>query len=120
MKPSRKIVQRARRYAVNENYVVRVTLKHYDDHDLPQITNARLVDLSPGGAKLILVTPLAFEDDLIVTLESQELELCLSLSARICWFRQQSGGAWVMGCSFDPQLPDEELERRSEEHTSEL
>lgn len=110
MKPSRKIIERSRRYSVSENYVVGVTLKHYDEHDRPLITAARLLDLSPGGAKLALATSFPFEDDLIVSLESEELNLSLSLSARICWLRQQDDREWILGCAFDPQLPDAEIE----------
>ena len=110
MKSPRKIIERSRRYSVSENYVVRVTLKHYDEHDRPLMTAAVLVDLSPGGAKLLLGGPFPFEDDLIVSLESEELHLDLALSARICWLRQQGERQWVLGCSFDPQLPDSEIE----------
>jgi hypothetical protein len=110
MKSSRKIIERSRRYSVSENYVVRVTLKHYDELDQPLITAAELLDLSPGGAKLSLAAPFQFQDDLIVSLESEELNLHLSLSARICWLRQQGPGNWILGCAFDPQLPDAEIE----------
>jgi hypothetical protein len=110
MKIPRRIIERSRRYSVSEHYVFKVTLKHYDEHDRPQTMAAELLDLSPGGAKFCMPNSLACEDDLIVSLQSEELNLDLSLSARICWQRQQADGQWILGCAFDPQLPEAEIE----------
>lgn len=110
MKPSRNPVNRPRRYQVNENYVVRVTVEQPSSAE-KFTANAQLLDLSPGGAKLSLNRPIRFEEALTIALHSEELELHLIVSARVCWTRQQGEGCWVLGCSFDPQLPREELEK---------
>jgi hypothetical protein len=38
------------------------------------------------------------------------LSLYLCLTARVCWIRA-SGEQWQLGCSFDPPLPEEDLQR---------
>lgn len=110
MKPTRKFVNRPRRYPVNDNFVVRVTIEQASTNE-PLSVNARLLDLSPGGAKLSLISPIRFDEAMTLSLHSDELNLHLSISARVCWIRQQDETCWVVGCAFEPRLPDDELER---------
>lgn len=69
-----------------------------------------LIDLSPGGAKVLLDSPFRFQQAVTLRLESEELGLHLSLAARVCWIRS-SGAQWRLGCAFDPLLPREDVDR---------
>jgi hypothetical protein len=69
-----------------------------------------LLDLSPGGARVLLDSPFRFQQAVTLRLESEELGLHLSLAARVCWIRPH-GAQWRLGCSFDPLLPREHVDR---------
>jgi hypothetical protein len=69
-----------------------------------------LLDLSAGGAKMVLDEPLAFQQAVTLMMESQELHLHLAVTAQVCWIRPD-GRQWRLGCSFNPPLPQEDVER---------
>jgi len=74
-------------------------------------SDAVLGDISRGGAKLKLDQPLPFQDHISILLQSPELGLKLTLAARVCWVRQEPEGDWLVGCTFEPELPKDSLEK---------
>lgn len=84
---------------------------------------AKLLDLSRNGVKLSAPSCIRFGEAVSLNLAIQELDLVLNVSAEVCWTRPTEGGAWLIGCSFQPELPQDtldilaasgQLERRNE------
>lgn len=97
------------RFPVAKAHAVVVHVWSEDTRD-SQTVAGTLLDLSPGGAKVLLATPFRFQQAVMLRLECPELSLYLCLAARVCWIRP-TGEQWQLGCSFDPPLPDEDLQR---------
>jgi len=70
---------------------------------------ARLIDISRGGAKLSLSSPVLFNSDALLRLKSASLGLDLTMAAGMCWSRPEENRGWLLGCSFTPRLPLEAL-----------
>lgn len=70
--------------------------------------NARLIDVSPRGARISLSVPVRFNEVVLLRIESAALGVRISAPARVCLIRQQ-GLAWSLSCSFDPPLSAERL-----------
>jgi hypothetical protein len=75
------------------------------------VVDARLIDLSPGGVKLSLSTPLRFHETVELSLLSEELGLNLAATASVVWSRPGKGANYTVGCSFNPPLVPESLEQ---------
>jgi hypothetical protein len=104
---SKQMERRESRYALRGNVPARLTLRRADE-PVAQV-EARLLDISPGGAKLTLDVALAIDAAAELRLESPELGLDLVVPGRVCWARAE-GPRWVLGCAFQPPLPPEALE----------
>jgi hypothetical protein len=74
-------------------------------------TTGVLRDLSQGGARFVVSSPLQVREALSVTFKSEELALALSISGEVCWTRPEGHDLWTLGCSFAPRLPHEILEK---------
>ena len=82
----------------------------------------RLFDLSKSGARVLCMHAIEPDASIGLLLTIQQLGLKINIAGNVCWSRPISDDAWVFGCSFDPELPDEvfdtlatgsEIERRS-------
>jgi hypothetical protein len=97
------------RFPVVQRHAVSVCVQSTETGD-SAVVPGELLDLSPGGAKVMLDSPFRFQQAVTLRLESPDLGLQLSMRARVCWIRP-SGQQWRLGCSFDPLLPPEQVDR---------
>jgi hypothetical protein len=74
-------------------------------------TTGLLRDLSEGGAKFVVSSPLQVREALAVTFKSEELGIALAISGEVCWTKPEGNDLWTLGCSFAPRLPHEILEK---------
>ena len=77
----------------------------------PSTIGGRLVDISRGGAKLALDTCVPFGETVSLCVAVAEINLHFQVQAEISWSRQGEGGTWLVGCCFNPSLPDETVDR---------
>lgn len=102
--------RREPRYEVANPHLVEVSI-HQADGRVSQSIGAQLSDLSQGGAKLLLSSPLLYDQSAELALRSAEMKLDLLVSAEVCWMRPAGHGTWQLGCSFVPELPIGILEK---------
>jgi hypothetical protein len=69
-----------------------------------------LLDLSLGGAGLLLNRPLDPGLALVLRLRSDRQHKNYDLPARVAHASRQPDGDWIIGCEFDQQLTDELLD----------
>jgi hypothetical protein len=67
---------------------------------------ADVLDVSSGGAKLLLGKPLRIGTPLTLRFE----ELIPAVSGSVCWCRPDQNNRWWVACAFDPSLPPDVLE----------
>ena len=70
---------------------------------------AKLLDLSRSGVKLSVASCIPFGKAVSLNLVIPDLALDLRVSAEVCWMRPAKGDSWFLGCSFQPELPEEVL-----------
>jgi len=102
--------RREPRYHVYAPHLVDISIQQADGR-VSQTIDAKLLDLSQGGAKLLLSAPLLYDKTAELALRSAELKLDLIVSAEVCWMRPADQGHWHLGCSFVPELPIGVLEK---------
>jgi hypothetical protein len=71
---------------------------------------AWVLNLSLGGAGLLLSRPLNSGLEIVVHLVSSALSTTCEVPARVCHVTQQPDGDWVIGCEFAIQLTEDQLE----------
>jgi hypothetical protein len=74
-----------------------------------QSVRAQLLDISPGGFKLSLATPLRLGEAVSLAIVTPDHAIDLSLDADVRWIRPGEGKTWSAGCTFNPRLPEETL-----------
>ena len=89
--------------------LIRVAVRQISGQISEPLT-AELCDISRGGAKLRLSTPLKLDDATSISLTSEALGLDLSLAARVCWVCEE-GGKWALGLEFSPRMPNNILDK---------
>lgn len=77
----------------------------------PLSLRAELIELLPGGAKLGVTSCISLAESLRLRIEVADLDLELDIPAGVCWARQDLTGKWVLGCTFDPQLPEDAVKQ---------
>jgi hypothetical protein len=110
MKTEQALALRPKRFAVKDDFVVRVTVDRAADCR-PAAVEAELLDLSPGGAKLALPSPLRFHEPVQLALSSEQFDLHLTVSATVRWIKPAKGDMWLAGCKFQPEIPFKSLEQ---------
>jgi hypothetical protein len=100
---------RAARFPVLEKQAPAVFIDSAEKGDGAALLG-KLLDMSIGGAKVLSDAPLRFQQAVTLRVESDELDLHLSLAARVCWIRS-SGDHWRLGFSFEPPLDNEHIDR---------
>lgn len=107
--PSTQHATRPPRYPASEQHALQVCLEAAEPgKDLT--IGGKLLDLSPGGAKVLLDGTFRFQQAVRLRLDSVDIGLHLCVSARVCWIRPHEE-LWQLGCSFHPPLPQEDVER---------
>jgi hypothetical protein len=101
---------RPHRFPVMEKQAPTVFVEAVGEGEEGPAVLGKLLDLSPGGAKVLLDAPLPFQQSVTLRLESDELELHLAMAARVCWIRP-SGEDFRVGFCFEPLLDHEVIER---------
>jgi hypothetical protein len=66
---------------------------------------ARLLDLSRGGAKLAVTSPLGVGEAVRLHLKIADLDLDATVASKVCWTSPAEDGPWWAGCVFTPRLP---------------
>jgi len=69
-----------------------------------------LLNLSLGGAGLLVSRPLEPGLEVVVHLTASAQNLTYEVAARICHATQRPDGEWVVGCEFANQLTADQLE----------
>ena len=97
------------RYTVPQGGVVtvHVILEGEDPVD------AQVVDLTLGGAKLLMSTQLTINQSLELRINLPCDETSIRVSAKVCWTRPLGEEQWWIGCYFDPPIPDSAIESLS-------
>lgn len=98
------------RFKIRTGQALEVTLAKNGSRP-DQSVLARLIDISRGGAKLSLASPVLFNSDALLRLKSPSLGLDLTMNAGMCWSRPEEERGWLLGCSFSPRLPEEVLSK---------
>jgi hypothetical protein len=103
-------MRRHGRYVVSAAHVVEATLTRAGGTTTD--LTGRLLDVSAGGARILVREPLSFNEAVRLRICCQAIDLDLSVLATVCWMRPHTHkGEWVLGCSLSPLLLDECLER---------
>jgi hypothetical protein len=68
-----------------------------------------LIDLSRGGAKLLVDACLQLSEAVQLRICILELSLEIDVTAQVCWTRPDDDGRWLVGFSFNPGISDEML-----------
>ena len=115
-------VAREDRYAFARNKPVSIMVEPRELCQQGQVFRARLLDLSPHGAKLSVSADLAIRKALRLELSIDEFPVVFYVSAEICWSKPISTNEWHVGCILKPAVPtvvfdwfarDGRLDRRS-------
>ena len=104
-KTADQLPKREARFPVLEGKSIKVTIEHRGDSPSQEI-DAELIDISHGGIKLTVPSCPAVQEAIVLKLVVPEVELDLSIDAKVGWTRPAPGDAWYLGCTLNPELPD--------------
>lgn len=78
-----------------------------------QSKNARgeMVDVSHGGAKLVLDSTIPIGNTVSLTVTSNRVGVEVKVSAHVCWMRSSAYHQWRVGCHFPENLTNDILAR---------
>lgn len=105
-----KWISRPRRFKVAKDHEILVEVHRSTGSESTTI-EARLLDLSCGGAKIAAMTQLLLNENVIMTTKIEPLDGELEADAKVTWTRPFDGETSWMGLSFDPEIPQEEIDR---------
>lgn len=91
-----------------QTVLVRVALRSDDGG---QLFDGQLLDISRGGVKLAVPHSLPFAEKVDLQIAVPDLQLDFSAAAVVSWSRQEVDGRWLVGCHFDPALPEATVNR---------
>lgn len=94
------------RYEIPGDQTVSIAVEPLDHKALPQVLEARLINLSAGGAKLAVATQLPPHKTLRVRLRIVSLSLELYVSANVCWASHSGPDQCILGCRLTPRIPE--------------
>ncbi len=95
------------RFRSPEKFTVTVILTNGDEQ-----TNVpgKLLDISCGGAKILIDRPAIVKDSIRVQMSCEEFDISAEWAAEVCWLSPPRSDGWVIGCSFEPRIPEDLLE----------
>jgi hypothetical protein len=70
---------------------------------------AMFLDLSEGGARVVVKEELKNDDAVEVVLEGFGMKKPIKSTARVCWAMRLDNGLFCVGVSFDKRLPYREV-----------
>ena len=102
-------INRDPRFIVIDGDSVGVTVEasEYDE----AVVHLTLLDVSECGAKFQASERLPQGQQLALKIESESLGGGIQVDASVCWCQLDGSGEWIAGCSFEPQIPCETLDR---------
>ncbi len=78
-------------------------------------TPGMLQDLSSGGIRLLLETPIPLKKTIRLRIRAIDLDFDCTLSAEVCWIRSRGPNQWLLGCSFATEFPESALATLAQE-----
>ncbi|MCA9187785.1 MAG: PilZ domain-containing protein, partial [Planctomycetales bacterium] len=103
------------RYVIEDKDVsVIVTVKPDDFRETGETFEAKLLDLSQNGARLVVPNEVPNTRNLRLQVRVDELGLELHLAAGVCWCNRDETGRFQIGCEIKPGIPPRILEKLSE------
>jgi hypothetical protein len=100
------VASRQPRFDLEQQQPVSVTV--CDHLGLPWYTaQGRLVNLSQNGARLVVDQEIPLNGTVRIKLAVPDLGLEFYVGGAVCWIRpaEEQAGAWTMGCSLRPGVP---------------
>jgi len=79
--------------------------------DEGELIEATLLDISPGGGKLIVDECIRFDEVLRLKIKVADLNVDFAVAAGVCWTRPANEDGWLLGCAFKPKLPENALDQ---------
>jgi hypothetical protein len=79
--------------------------------DSDEALEGELIDLSQGGAKLLVSTCLQFSEVIRLIVRIPTLALEIDVTADVRWTRPEGNTSWLVGCSFNPGISEELLHK---------
>lgn len=104
-----KMIDRAQRYLVIDHSLVDVNVQASDYADVDIVTE--LLDISTGGAKLRSREQIPQGEQLSLKLTSDQFAGSICVDATVCWVQLTGVGEWLLGCAFEPQIPQPILDQ---------
>lgn len=103
----RNLVMRAERFTMDGDDSLSVTVEPSDRS--VRVLQARLLDISTGGAKLSVATDVDVNDRISLRIVSPRLASPLDVDAAVCWCETPNAEERLLGIAFRPPLPDSVL-----------
>jgi len=103
------LISRAPRYGLASDDEIEVRVERDSESGL-ESTEAELIDISPGGAKLRTAGPLNVLDILSLQLCIKRLHRTITVAGAVCWTTPTTNGQWWVGCRFKPPMPEQTLQ----------
>ncbi len=110
------LLSRAPRYNIKSGSDLTVTIQKEGASDSIE---AELVNISAGGARFKVSEAILANEVLAVTIEAKRRNRKIVVSGEVCWASPAAGGDWGLGCSFNPEIPEEVLSGFAEDGTLE-
>jgi hypothetical protein len=102
-------IDRPRRFTLTDHRTLSLTVEWADGGE-PTTAAAALLDISAGGVKFSLESHLKLHQAISLTIVCSELQLAMTVPAKVCWLRPGENDGWAAGCAFVPELSKDALE----------
>ncbi len=103
------LISRAPRYSLASDDEIEVLVERDGESGL-ESTDAELIDISTGGAKLRTAAPLNVLDILSLQLCIKRMRRTITVAGAVCWTTPTNNGQWWVGCRFQPPMPEQTLQ----------
>jgi hypothetical protein len=98
------------KYQVRPGAEITVRIVHPGLPDDGEKTHATLLDLSPQGAKIEVNQLIPVNESVTLEIACPEVCCTIMVAGAVCWCSSVTNGRLVLGCRFDPRIPDQQLE----------
>ena len=100
--------RRETRYTVAKARSIRIAVRRTVE-DREETLKGTLIDLSQGGAKLLVPVSLQFSETVKLKMTIPNLDLTIDVNSEVCWIRPAEDNQWLVGCSFTPKISEDAL-----------